>query len=333
MRSVLKALLPELFVALLATTVQAATVLPTPQLFAPGTISGPQNDGAPTFLPDGKTLFFERSYAHRSVILESQQSGTEWSTPWVAAFSGPWSDQQPAVAPNGTYIVYTSSRRRSASTPNGKAVGYNHLWRVDRSAAGWSEPVELPNEVNISDLIFKPSIAANGDLYFMSADSVGANGPNWRLYCAIKTATGYEQARPLPFSDGKSIDVDPFIAPDGSYLIFSSSGRRAPDDGHEHLFVVMRNGKGWGAILPLRYVGDDWGADDGESQVSSDGQRLYFTSARSAPVDRNETRQALLADIRKAEQWDNGNANVWWLPLPDLFENNGVGVSRPRRQS
>jgi WD40-like Beta Propeller Repeat len=31
--------------------------LPIVQLFAPGVVSGPANDGSPTFSPDGKTLF------------------------------------------------------------------------------------------------------------------------------------------------------------------------------------------------------------------------------------------------------------------------------------
>ena len=33
------------------------TALPVPEIFAPGIISGPANDGSPTFSPDGGTLF------------------------------------------------------------------------------------------------------------------------------------------------------------------------------------------------------------------------------------------------------------------------------------
>jgi hypothetical protein len=36
---------------------------PAPEIFAPGEISGPANDGAPTFSPDGNTLFFTRHSA------------------------------------------------------------------------------------------------------------------------------------------------------------------------------------------------------------------------------------------------------------------------------
>jgi hypothetical protein len=41
--------------------------LPEPQVFAPGMISGPANDGAPTFSPDGTTLFFTRSNSNSNV--------------------------------------------------------------------------------------------------------------------------------------------------------------------------------------------------------------------------------------------------------------------------
>jgi WD40-like Beta Propeller Repeat len=72
-----------------AMTVLAQTAsLPTVQLFAPGMISWPANDGSPTFSPDGKRLFFTRYAAHWSVILESHLGDGVWSEPVVAPFSG-----------------------------------------------------------------------------------------------------------------------------------------------------------------------------------------------------------------------------------------------------
>ena len=66
--------------------------LPAVQVFAPGVISGPANDGSPTFSPDGNTLFFTRYAAHWSVILESHLVNGAWSEPVVAPFSGQWPD-------------------------------------------------------------------------------------------------------------------------------------------------------------------------------------------------------------------------------------------------
>ena len=63
------------------TVLSQTASLPTVQVFAPGVVSGPANDGSPTFSPDGKTLFFTRYAAHWSVILESHLVNGKWSEP------------------------------------------------------------------------------------------------------------------------------------------------------------------------------------------------------------------------------------------------------------
>jgi hypothetical protein len=74
---------------------------PAPEIFAPGEISGPANDGAPTFSPDGNTLFFTRTTAQWTVIVESHKVNGHWSRPVVAPFSGEWSDSSPAMSDAG----------------------------------------------------------------------------------------------------------------------------------------------------------------------------------------------------------------------------------------
>src|SRR5271156_3106479 len=74
-----------------------APALPTPQIFAPGIISGPANDGSPTFSSDGNTLYFTRSTANWTVILESHKVNGQWTKPVLASFSGEWSDSSPAM--------------------------------------------------------------------------------------------------------------------------------------------------------------------------------------------------------------------------------------------
>src|SRR5271156_4427821 len=78
-----------------------AVIGPAPELFSPGVISGPANDGSPTFAPDGNTVYFTRSTAAWGVILESHKSQGKWSEPQVAPFSGEWSDSSPGMAPDG----------------------------------------------------------------------------------------------------------------------------------------------------------------------------------------------------------------------------------------
>ncbi len=293
---------------------QTAT-LPTPAIFEPGVISGPASDGAPTFSPDGRTLYFERGNNTWNVILESHQQDGHWSKPEIASFSGPSSDQQPCLSPDGRYLIYESSRVKVANAERGTpAELVAHLWQVDKKDSGWSEPLELPATVNITNRVFKPSIAANGDLYFMSDEGSGGAAPKWRLYKAPYVKDKYEAAKPLSFSDGSFPDVDPAVAPDQSYIIFSSKGRREPAD-QEHLFIAFRQGATWGPVNPIRYEGDNWGGDDGEAQIGCDGKTLYFLSSRSQPIHRLRSRAEMLTDFARLETWDNSNNNVWTLPL------------------
>jgi hypothetical protein len=150
-----------------------AVVLPAPTIFAPGVISGPGNDGTPTFSPDGRTLYFYRygATAAEAVILESHRVVGGWSKPVVAPFSGPSSDRQPAFSPDGRTLVYVSLRELPVR-PGAPHTYASSLWRVMRTASGWSAPERLPDTVNISERMHNPSIAVKWrSLFHMSEDT------------------------------------------------------------------------------------------------------------------------------------------------------------------
>src|SRR5690242_3108722 len=81
-----------------------------PEIFAPGVISGAGHGAAPAFTPDGKSVYFQRSTPAGSVILVSHWARGKWSAPEIAPFSGEWNDIEPAMAPDGSFLVFISSR-------------------------------------------------------------------------------------------------------------------------------------------------------------------------------------------------------------------------------
>jgi hypothetical protein len=295
---------------LLFSTITADAGAPVaPDIFAPGVISGPANDGSPTFSPDGNTLFFTRSTATWSVIVESHRTKGVWSEPVVAPFSGEWPDSSPGFAPDGTFVVFVSTRRNDPKLKVGAAT--SNLYKAVRTASGWGKPERLPDAVNIGPSIWKPSIATDGTIYFVAIDAKGGK----RLWSAARKADSYQTAQPLPFSDGTLGDVDPEIAPDGSFLVFCSSGR-TKDDPKDHLFLVRKNADGaWGPVTPIHYVGDDGSSTDQEPHLGSDHKTLYFASDRGIAVHFPRTHDQAVADLKRLDAWDNSNLNVWFMPI------------------
>ncbi len=292
-------------------------VLATPQIFAPGIVSGPANDEAPTFSPDGNTMLFTRSGAGGGTIMESRRVQGRWSTPRIAAFSGSWPDLAPEFSADGKYLVYVSIRR-TASQPAHQQV---HLWRVDRIGSGrdaWGKPEPLPATVNISDSIWKASMTADGSIYFLSIDAVKGK----RLYVSHYVNGSYRPAQPLSFSHYGDDDVDPEIAPDGTFMVFASD-HRLPGDSKDHLFIVFRKGAGWGSVAPIRYAGDDapGSSTDYLPHLGPDHRTLYFTSDRHAPVVPYPHSPTQARDyLQRVQQWDNGNLNAWSLSLAPLLD-------------
>jgi len=279
-----------------------------PTVFAPGVISGAEHDSAPAFSPDGKTVWFTRSDAAWSTILESHYGQGQWSTPQTASFSGRWRDMEPALAPGGEYMVFISNRPVSEGGQpldgefGGKRIagGGGNLWRVDWRGDGWGEPVRLPDIVNASNSTFAPSVARDGSLYFMRpADGSG----KFQLFRAQYRDGAYLKPVALPFSTGASTDVDPAVAPDESYMVFGSG--RSPARGMD-LFIAFQRCGVWGVPQHLGERINSPGSD-AEPRLSADGRTLYFSSER------------LDGDAGSAA-WNNGKYNIWKTALPPLLE-------------
>jgi len=258
-------------------------------------------------------MFFTRTGASWGVILESHLRGGKWSAPVIAPFSGRWNDMMPAMAPDGSYLVFISTRPMADTAGAPRTA---NIYRSNRSATGWSEPVRLPDSVNIMPRIYRPTVAADGSIYFMGM-TVTKAGRQMGLYRSTTIAGAYQRAVPLTFSDSSHNDVDPEIAPDQSYLVFSSADRGVAGDSHERLYIVSREGSGWGPITPLHYDGDtiNGTSDDNEARFSADHRRLYFASNRSTPVHFRRSPAQAGEDLRRLTSWDNGSTSIWSIPF------------------
>ena len=271
----------EVFLAMLCACLMCS-VVPAAQIPSPvtpvnlGGIIDQDNDDTLAFTPDGQTVFFDRSSGPKKTIMVSHRVKGRWSTPQVAGFSGQWFDQDPVVAPDGSYLLFNSDRPVSPGTQplqqnyfaGGPAPGSN-LWRVDRRGAGWGEPVWLGNTINSDVFIDFASIAADGTLYFMRWDAAEKSMHLWR--------SGYEHGdyrapEFVTLGDPKESIHDPAVAPDQSFIVFDSGKVKG---GLGRLCMAFRDGDHWGKPIDL---GDNinkhlpWGA-----HLGPDGHTIYVT--------------------------------------------------------
>lgn len=284
------------------------------EVFAPGVVSGPGHDAAPAFTPDGGTVYFQRSsVAGGTILVSKRQRDGRWSEPQIAPFSGVWSDIEPAMAPDGSFLVFISNRPTHAGGAplmgfyNGSESEGGNMWRVDRRGDGWSEAVRLPDTVNTSPVTFSPSVVADGSVYFMTTFG---ERKKFRLYRSQYRNGQYLPAEPLPFSVGEVNDVDPAVAPDESFMVFGSG--RAPAKSMD-LFYVRREKGTWGA--PIYLAGINSPGSDAEPRLSPDSKTLYFSSERVVPVKLPRSLEQARIDLRRLAQWDTGLYNIWSVPL------------------
>lgn len=258
---------------LLHTPAHAASA-PRPVLFQPEAHWPDGDDSAPAFTPDGKTVFFTHRAGNASIMVATLHDGA-WSPPRVARFSGRWRDIEPAMAPDGSYLVFVSNRPAS---PGGAPLdGYfggrtqpgkgGNLWRVAREGDGWGAPVRLPDIVNGSSAIYSPAVAGDGSIYFNQPDPLTGKS---HIYRAQARADGYDAPVALSISDGTHPGYDVAVAPDESFLVFSANRAPAAKD-QSLLFVAFKREGRWSeprAIEPpLEGI---------EARFSPDLRTLYF---------------------------------------------------------
>lgn len=289
----------------------------SPQLFSPGVISGTSNDDSPAFTPDGKTVFFtrfNRSLNHTIVV--SHLSHGVWSEPELSSFSGQWMDLEPSMAPDGSYLVFSSSRPNNADgkTLDGAYLGKTfpgaggNLWRVDRKGDSWGNPYRLPNAINRNSNIFSPSVAADGTLYFMEPD---VRSGNFHLLRSRLVDGAYQTAEPLWPDDTTRDDVDPAVAPDQSFIVFST---RHKANAMLRLAIAYRHGNRWSKAVDLGDEVNEQGSNV-EARLSPDHRTLYFSTSTDEPVHFPRTRAQAKAELARMRQWDNGSDNIWSVSM------------------
>jgi hypothetical protein len=190
-----------------------------PELFANGVVSGRHRvHSTVVFSPDGKEAYWCQSYpdpVHKGYtigkIMTSSRVDKRWTYPRFASFSGPGtSGDVPFFSPDNRKLYFISSR----PLPGSSASGKENIWVVEREGDGWSEPRPIGDEVNRLYFHWQFSVDRNQNLYLVT--SVEGKRGYYRILFVNN-----EYTSPEYLGEGGH----PFIAPDGSYLLFQDDFR------------------------------------------------------------------------------------------------------------
>ncbi|MEP6731520.1 MAG: hypothetical protein ABJE10_12810 [bacterium] len=290
--------------------------LASPEVFAPNTVSTPDNELNSAFTSDGRTLYFTRKAGadgKLGVILVSRmRRDGQWGTPEVASFSGRYPDYDPFVSPDGSRLFFISNRPTSGRGPT---RDFN-IWYVERSGSGWTEARNLGSPVNGDGDELYPSVSLDGTLYFSSCGRADSRG-RCDLYRSRYRDGKYLEPETLGDSiNTPASETDVFVAPDQSYVVFAAYGR--PDAvGDGDLYVSFNRDGVWSKA---RALGPEINTVAREycPIVSPDGKYLYFTSQRGfsdALQQRALTYPELRDSLRSVR---NGFGNIYRVQIGAL---------------
>lgn len=264
--------------------------------------------------PDGSEIYFSISSFRKefSAIVVIQKDGDEWSEPAVAPFSGQYNDLEPAFSPDGLKLYFASQRPANDTINEPKDWD---IWYVERKNpdAEWSAPINPGAPLNSDGNEFYPSVTNNGDVYFTTTPNKETNKED--IFVCRYSKKGFSQPVALPSevnTDGYEFNA--FIAPDESYLIFSSFGRKDGNGGGD-LYIAFRGSDGkW---QPAHNMGPTINSKQLDYCPFVDGntQTFYFTSESSNVRKYFDRAQALEALEDEFYQFENGLSRIYQMPF------------------
>jgi hypothetical protein len=261
----------------------------TPQLFAPGIITTNEEEGSSGFARNGTVFLFQKFLNNRCHTFITLLEKGFWTAPELIPFWETMDD-------NGDFVISSDDKTMlyQVKTETDLLL-VSSIWRVEIMDKGWGVRAPFPPPVNSGYDESFASDTADGSLYFFSRRPGGKG--RFDLYACLFRDGKYTEAVNLETLNTEYQEWDPFIAPDGSYLIFCST--KPGGSGGDDIYITFKAKDG--SWTPPVNMGEEVNSAGSENRpyVTRDGRYFFFTSTRNGSRDTFWVRAEYLDRFRK----------------------------------
>ena len=173
------------------------------------------------------------------------------------------------------------------------------VYVLDKTSDGWGEPKNLGAQINSATFEAMATATVGGDLYFLSTRT-GTE----ELYCSKYTNGQYGEPQMLDHMFNRYNALSPFIAADGSYILFVSNM-------YGDIYISFQKNNSWSVPQNVgKRINTDPTYDD-RPNVSPDGNYLFFLSSRKVNA-RNVYQvdwKPILDSLRNKATWNKAFAS------------------------
>lgn len=218
---------------------------------------------SPAIARDG-TLYFMRSSLpgpRFHIYVSKLEDGTYRSSAPAPFGDTQYSDFDPTVAPDGSFVIFGSNRPPAAR-------GTSDLFITFARNGTWSVPQDMGESINPNRDATEPRLSPDArTLYFLS------QGKLWSADISAWLAQSQTEPKPQPFAPGILSDaLSPTFSPDETTMLFTHSTGNAAVIAQSH-----KSAGTWSTPSTVSFSGR-W--DDMDPSFSLDGSYVVFASMR-----------------------------------------------------
>lgn len=289
----------------------------SPVIYLDGIVSTNLNERDFALSPDGNVMMYTvqaNQHALSTIIFSEKLSENKWSSPEIAPFSGVFSDLEPAFAPDGSRLFFSSNRPVQGSEPK----DYD-IWYVEKTIDGWSAPRTVGAPVNSPKNEFYPSITRSGNLYFTAEYENGIGKED--IFMSRWTNGHFTKPETLDTAvNSRFWEFNAFVDPEETFIVFTSYGR-TDDQGGGDLYIAFRVDGKWQASTNVNVANSGW-LD--YCPFVSNG-KFYFTSGRHN-IKTGSSPSTFKALKNLYNGTTNGSENIYvmdWSEIVSLYRQTG----------